>query len=44
MHTWEDIYTIMQTRKSANGPILNQMITVRDRYNGDWVVPYLTKE
>lgn len=44
MHTWDDIYTIMQTRKAANGPILNQMITVRDRYNGDWVVPYLTKE
>ncbi len=44
MHTWDDIYTIMQTRKAANGPILNQMITVRDRYNGDWIVPYLTKE
>lgn len=44
MHTWDDIYTIMQDRKAANGPILNQMITVRDRYNGDWIVPYLTKE
>lgn len=44
MHTWSDIYTIMQSRKAANGPILNQMITVRDRYNGDWIVPYLSKE
>lgn len=44
MYQWHDIYTIMMRRKSANGPILNQMITVRDRYNGDWAVPYLTNE
>lgn len=44
MTSWETIHATMQNRKARNGPIINQMITVRDRYNGDWVVPYLTAE
>lgn len=44
MYSWDEIYSIMQNRKMRNGPLLEQMIAVRDRYNGDWVVPYLGKE
>ena len=44
MYTWEQIHAAMQQRKERNGPILNKMIEVRDRYNGDWVVPYVSKE
>lgn len=44
MYSWEQIYAAMQQRKQRNGPILNKMIEVRDRYNGDWVVPHVSKE
>lgn len=43
-HTWDDIYSAMQARKERNSPILEQMIAVRDRYNGDWVVPSINQE
>lgn len=41
---WEDIYAVMESRRNDNGPIIDQMIQVRDRYNGDYILPYLTDE
>lgn len=43
-YTWDEIFAAMQQRREKNSPILEQMITIRNRYNGDWVVPYLTQE
>lgn len=44
MNDWHTIYGTIQNRKMKNTPLLNQMIAVRDRYNGDWVVPYVSKD
>lgn len=43
-YSWDEIFAAMQQRREKNTPILEQMITIRNRYNGDWVVPYLTQE
>lgn len=43
-YTWDEIFAAMQQRREKNGPILEQMISIRNRYNGDWVVPYLTQD
>jgi hypothetical protein len=44
MFSWDQIFSIMQVRRERNGPILDQMIAVRDRYNGDWVLPDISAE
>jgi hypothetical protein len=41
MYSWDEIYAIVKKRQDRNSPLLNQMIDVRDRYNGDWVMPDL---
>jgi hypothetical protein len=38
-HTWEDIWHAMFVRREADSYLLRQMIDVRDRYNGDVVIP-----
>lgn len=43
-YTWEEIHAIVVNRRDRNSPIVDEMITVRDRYNGDYVLPYLTPE
>lgn len=43
-YDWYDIYSIMETRRSAQSPIIRQMVEVRDRYNADWVLPDFTAE
>lgn len=37
----EEIAQTMFLRRTARGPILEQMLQVRERYNGDWVLPDL---
>ncbi|MGL4297492.1 MAG: hypothetical protein ACRCW4_00265 [Candidatus Neomicrothrix subdominans] len=39
---WEDIHATVLRRRERNSPIIDEMIVVRDRYNGDYVLPYLT--
>jgi hypothetical protein len=36
---WDQIVTIVRNRQSNNHVILDRMIEVKDRYNGDWVMP-----
>lgn len=43
-HTWAEIWAVMQDRRRRQGPILNQMAEIRNRYNGDWTIPYLSVE
>lgn len=42
--TWPEIVQIVQSRRERQGPTIREMIDVRDRYNGDWVVPYLSDQ
>jgi hypothetical protein len=42
--TWEEIHSIVVNRRDRNSPLIDEMIVVRDRYNGDYVLPYLTAE
>lgn len=42
--TWEEIDDIVRTRQLARLPVLRKMLDVRDRYNGDWVLPYPTDD
>lgn len=44
MYDWWSIYHIMENRKSKNSALLTQMIAVKDRYNGDWILPDLSHE
>jgi hypothetical protein len=44
VHSWEDIYAIMDGRRERQSPIIKQMIEVRDRYNADWVLPNISAE
>ncbi|MCP4307833.1 MAG: hypothetical protein GY788_23755, partial [bacterium] len=42
--TWAEIESIIQQRVAQNTHMINQMIEVRDRYNGDYVIPILDNE
>lgn len=39
MHTFEDIVAIIRQRQDSNSPLVEKMKEVRDRYNGDYVIP-----
>ncbi len=39
MRTWPEIVEIVELRRAANSVLLNEMIQVRNRYNGDVVIP-----
>src|SRR5690606_34728948 len=39
--SWPEIAAIIEQRRAARGPLLNAMMEVRERYNGDWVLPNL---
>lgn len=36
---WTEICAIIEARRSQRHPLLNQMMQVRERYNGDWILP-----
>jgi hypothetical protein len=38
---WDDIYNSMHLRRTQRGPLLEDMMQVRERYNGDYVIPDL---
>jgi hypothetical protein len=38
---WDQIATTIHARRSAQSPLMRAMIEVRDRANGDWVLPDL---
>lgn len=38
-HSWEDIWQSMQLRREQDSVLVRQMIGVRDRYNGEVVIP-----
>jgi hypothetical protein len=37
--TWQEIVEVVEMRRSDNSALLNEMIAVRNRYNGDVVIP-----
>lgn len=39
MHQWDDIWGMMTLRRSHDSAIIRQMISVRDHYNGDVIIP-----
>lgn len=39
--TWDEIATEMFHRRNNRGQMLDQMRQIRERYNGDWVLPEL---
>lgn len=39
-YTWDQIVTIVRNRQSSNDELLARMIEVKNRYNGDIVMPY----
>ena len=41
LNDWDAISTEMVRRRNARGPLLEAMRTVRDHYNGTWVLPEL---
>lgn len=41
---WGTICTIVQSRIDARDPRLRQMDEVRQRYNGEWVLPWVSEE
>lgn len=39
MRTWQEIAEIIELRRNANSRLLEEMIAVRNRYNGDIAIP-----
>jgi hypothetical protein len=39
--SWEEIATTMEVRRLGRNPLLEEMMQVRERYNGDYVIPDL---
>jgi hypothetical protein len=39
MYTFEDIVGIVRQRQEMQSPLIRRMLDVRDRYNGDYVIP-----
>lgn len=37
--SFEEIASVIFSRRQARGPLIEQMMKVRERYNGDWVIP-----
>lgn len=42
--TFHEIVTIVRQRQLTNSRALQQMIEVKERYNGDWVIPFVSEE
>lgn len=38
-HTWDEIFTIINARRSADSALLGKMVDTRDRYHGELVIP-----
>lgn len=38
---WDEITQLVTVRRNARGQLLEAMMDVRERYNGDWVIPDL---
>ena len=43
-YTWDEIRNIVEQRRSDDDHVKSQMIEVKDRYNGDYVIPMPTVE
>ena len=41
-YTFDEIVGIIRQRENAQTPVLKKMIEVKDRYNGDYVIPLPT--
>lgn len=41
---FRDIVAIIRQRQAANTSALQMMIEVKQRYNGDWVIPFISEE
>jgi 23S rRNA (guanosine2251-2'-O)-methyltransferase len=44
MHTFDEIVGIVKHRQDAQSPLIQRMLDVRDRYNGDYVIPLPSME
>lgn len=44
MITWDEIFSIVQVRRSNDAPLIRQMLEMRDRYNLEFTVPMRTVE
>lgn len=40
----DELVRTMHHRMASNGPLLDEMIEVQRRYNGEWVLPHVTRE
>ena len=38
-YTFDEAVEIVNERRAQQGPLLDQMIAIRDRYNGDYAIP-----
>ena len=39
MYTFEEIVGIIRQRQEAQSPLLERMLDIKERYNGDYVIP-----
>ena len=44
MYTFEEIVGIIRKRQEAQTPVINKMLEIKERYNGDYVIPLPTLE
>lgn len=42
--TWDEIVATVYNRQAHDADLLTKMIEVRQRYNGEWVLPYVSEE
>lgn len=42
--TWDEIVATVYNRQAKDADLLRKMIEVRQRYNGEWVLPYVSEE
>ena len=41
MYTFDEIVGIIRQRQDVQSPLLERMLEVKERYNGDYVIPFL---
>ena len=44
MRTFDEIVGIVKQRQQNGSPLLQRMLEVKERYNGDYVIPVPTME
>ena len=44
MYTFDEIVSIVKMRQDGSSVLLQRMLDVKDRYNGDYVIPLPTME